>query len=86
MASSWQLWLSPRPRVRTNTAVEPAAWAADDAVLNEFLQEDDGRHVVRETHYLQKDIVRKGLSGPPLYVEQRLPSMSQAIYAQLSHV
>lgn len=35
--------------------------------LFEFLRDDDdGRWVVRETHYIDNPQVRKGLSGPPL--------------------
>jgi hypothetical protein len=67
MIGSWQLWLSPRPRNRTNTAAQPIAWAAADEILYEFQQEKDGRRNVKETHFLDKDNVRKGLSGPPLY-------------------
>jgi hypothetical protein len=64
--ASWQIWLSQRPTRRTNTSHEPIVFAVDDAIKYEFLREDDGRHIVRETHYISKESVRKGLSGPPL--------------------
>lgn len=66
MVWRWQLWLSPRPLHRSTTSSEPRMLAAHDAALFEFLEEDDGRWVVRETHYLDNELVRDGLSGPPL--------------------
>jgi hypothetical protein len=41
-------------------------YSNDDAALFEFLREEDGRWVVRETHYIDNPLVKKGLSGPPL--------------------
>ncbi|RYP55562.1 hypothetical protein DL769_010119 [Monosporascus sp. CRB-8-3] len=67
MVWGWQLWLSPRPLRRTPTSSEPHILGAHDAVLFEFLEED-GRMVIKETHYADKKIVRDGLSGPPLYL------------------
>ncbi|KAF2644247.1 hypothetical protein P280DRAFT_466909 [Massarina eburnea CBS 473.64] len=68
MARDWQQWLSPRPRRRTATASEPRILAAYDVALFEFLKEEDGRWVVRETHYIDNEIVRGGLSGPLLHI------------------
>jgi hypothetical protein len=64
MVWAWQVWLSPRPSKRTRTSSEPAVLAAYDAALFEFLQESDGRWVVRETHYIDNKLVTDGLSGP----------------------
>jgi len=66
MAGALQLWLSPRPMRRTNTADKAHLMSAGDAALFEFLKSDHGRWYVRETHYLDNPIVQKGLSGPPL--------------------
>jgi len=66
MAWGWQLWLSPRPKIRTNISQEPKISQAGGVSLVEFLKEDDGRWVVQETHYISNELVRKGLSGPPL--------------------
>jgi hypothetical protein len=65
MAWVWQLWLSPRPQ-RSVTTSDSLIYSNDDAALFEFLKEDDGRWVVRETHYIHKSLVKNGLSGPPL--------------------
>ncbi|RYP78225.1 hypothetical protein DL771_000702 [Monosporascus sp. 5C6A] len=67
MAWGWQHWLSPRPLRRTPTSSEPHILGAHDAVLFQFLEED-GRKVIRETHYADNKIVRDGLSGPPLHI------------------
>jgi len=66
MASSWQLWLSPRPLQRTHTSHQQSVLAADEAALFEFKKEDDDRWVVVETHYMNSKIAREGHSGPPL--------------------
>ena len=67
MVRSWQLWLSPRPPQRTNTSNQSAILAADGVALFEFKKENnDGRWVVVETHYMDNKIVREGRSGPPL--------------------
>ncbi|PYH46716.1 cupin domain-containing protein [Aspergillus saccharolyticus JOP 1030-1] len=70
MARSWQLWLSPRPLVRTDTSHEPTILAANEAARFEFLQEGN-RWVVQETHYIDNPIARKGLSGPQLHIHLR---------------
>jgi hypothetical protein len=67
MVWQWQLWLSPRPLRRTDTSREPSILAANDSALFEFKKED-GRWVVIENHCISNPIVRKGLSGPQLYV------------------
>lgn len=66
MVAAWQLWLSPRPTRRTNTAAQPAVRTAGDIIRYNFTEEDDGRHVVKETHFIRKQAVRNGNSGPPL--------------------
>jgi hypothetical protein len=66
MASSWQLWLSSRPTQRSSYVKEPFVFTAGDAIRYDFIEEDDGRRVVKETHYMDKAIVREGKSGPPL--------------------
>ncbi|KAL6855661.1 hypothetical protein J3F83DRAFT_718576 [Trichoderma novae-zelandiae] len=66
MVYAWQLWLSPRPQ-RSVIASSAHICSHDDAALFEFLKEDDGRWVVRETHYIDNPLVKKGLSGPPLH-------------------
>ncbi|KAI0125621.1 hypothetical protein BJ170DRAFT_684881 [Xylariales sp. AK1849] len=71
MVSSWQHWLSPRPTERTNSALQPTVYSRGDAILYEFLTEDDGRRAVRETHYWSNKLVRDGLSGPPLHIHLR---------------
>ncbi|KAF2685187.1 hypothetical protein K458DRAFT_365440 [Lentithecium fluviatile CBS 122367] len=68
MARGWQHWLSPRPLRRTATSSEPRILAAHDAALFEFLKDEDGRWVVRETHYIDNKVVRDGLSGPLLHI------------------
>ncbi|KAI1356620.1 hypothetical protein F5Y01DRAFT_267882 [Xylaria sp. FL0043] len=68
MVARWQLWLSPRPVKRTPISSEPRIVQAHDAALFEFLTEDNGRWVVRETHYFDNKVVRDGLSGPPLHI------------------
>jgi hypothetical protein len=66
MARGWQLWLSPRPVQRTETPVETRMLSPNDAALYEYIYEDDGRFVVKETHYANNTAVREGRSGPPL--------------------
>ncbi|KAK6957467.1 hypothetical protein Daesc_000253 [Daldinia eschscholtzii] len=66
MVYGWQLWLSPRPLKRTDTPLESRMLSPNDAALYEFLYDDDGRFVVKETHYAENKAVRDGLSGPPL--------------------
>lgn len=66
MVRAWQLWLSPRPLQCTETPVEPHMLSWNDSALYEYLYEDQGRFVVRETHYANNKQVRDGLSGPPL--------------------
>lgn len=68
MMASWQLWLSSRPRRRTDTAAQPSVLTAGDNMLYEFTREADGRQTVKETHYMHKKMVRDGLSGPPLHI------------------
>ncbi|KAK9415300.1 hypothetical protein SUNI508_02148 [Seiridium unicorne] len=68
MVASWQLWLSPRPTRRSNTAIQPKVLTAGDIILYEFHMEDDSRRTVQETHYMNKKAVRDGLSGPPLHI------------------
>lgn len=66
MPWSWQLWLSPRPEKRTTTPSEPRMLTAHDTAQYEFLTTTDGLEKIRETHYINNELVRKGLSGPPL--------------------
>ena len=66
MLRTTQLWLSPRPVRRTNTAGKAQLMSAGDAALFEFLRAEDGKWFVRETHYIDNPIVKAGLSGPPL--------------------
>ncbi|KAI2618203.1 hypothetical protein GGR54DRAFT_640772 [Hypoxylon sp. NC1633] len=68
MVFGWQHWLSPRPSQRTRTSSEPRILAANDAALFEFLKEEDGGWAVKETHYVDNQLVRDGLSGPPLHI------------------
>lgn len=65
MVWAWQLWLSPRPQ-RSVIASDSCIYSSDKAARFEFLKEDDGRWVVRETHYIDNKLVKDGLSGPPL--------------------
>ncbi|KAG4217914.1 hypothetical protein PC116_g33606 [Phytophthora cactorum] len=71
MVYGWQLWLSPRPLRRTDTPLESRMLSPNDAALYEFLYDDDGRFVVKETHYAENKAVRDGLSGPPLHIHLR---------------
>ena len=66
MVWAWQRWLSPRPLRRTETPVETRQFSPNDAALYEYMYKDDGRFVVKETHYADNDAVRAGRSGPPL--------------------
>lgn len=66
MIWQWQLWLSPRPRQRSNTSSQPYIYTSGNASLFEFLKDDQGRWVVKETHYMDNPLVRAGRSGPPL--------------------
>lgn len=66
MVRDWQLWLSPRPVRRTETPADARMLAPQDVALFEFIYEDDGRLVVKETHYADNKVVREGRSGPPL--------------------
>jgi len=66
MPNALQLWLSPRPQRRSETPAEPQMLSWNDSALYEYLYEDDGRFVVRETHYASNKQVRDGVSGPPL--------------------
>ncbi|KAI1377705.1 hypothetical protein F4677DRAFT_415280 [Hypoxylon crocopeplum] len=68
MVSGWQLWLSPRPLRRTVFPSERHILSAHNAALFEFLEHDDGRTFIRETHYVDNKVVRDGLSGPPLHI------------------
>ncbi|OTB10570.1 hypothetical protein K445DRAFT_27518 [Daldinia sp. EC12] len=71
MVYGWQLWLSPRPLRRTDTPLESHMLSPNDAALYEFLHDDDGRFVVKETHYAENKAVRDGMSGPPLHIHLR---------------
>lgn len=64
MFKNQQLWLSPRPVRRTNTAAKAQLMAAGDAALFEFLKADNGKWFVRETHYIEHPLVKAGRSGP----------------------
>lgn len=66
MVADWQMWLSPRPKTRTNTSKATTITTSGGMALFEFLKDDNGRWVVRETHYMDNPRVRAGLSGPPL--------------------
>ncbi|KAL6695687.1 hypothetical protein J3F84DRAFT_349002 [Trichoderma pleuroticola] len=77
MVSAWQLWLSPRPQ-RSVIAFSSHIYSSDNAALFEFLKEDDGRWVVRESHYINNPLVKDGLSGPPLHIHWK-----QAEYFQV---
>ena len=78
MVRSWQLWLSPRP-TRTETPAEGRMLAPEDSALFEYLYQDDGRLVVKETHYADNKAVQEGRSGPPLYVHMvPLPGFPRA--------
>jgi hypothetical protein len=66
MVWSWQHWLSPRPSKRTNRSSETSILGQNGAVLYEFFREEDGRWLVRETHYFASAAVRAGKTGPPL--------------------
>ncbi|KAI1426167.1 hypothetical protein F5Y12DRAFT_794628 [Xylaria sp. FL1777] len=68
MVYGWQLWLSPRPVRRTETPVEPRMLSPADAALYEFIAHEDGRFLVKETHFADNKLVRNGLSGPPLHI------------------
>ncbi|RDA93289.1 hypothetical protein CP533_2046 [Ophiocordyceps camponoti-saundersi (nom. inval.)] len=68
MVWAWQLWLSPRPLRRTTATSNHSLLAAHDAALFEFLEDQHGRWVVQETHYIKNKVVKDGLSGPPLHI------------------
>ncbi|KAI1817437.1 hypothetical protein GGS20DRAFT_533212, partial [Poronia punctata] len=68
MVWAWQRWLSPRPLRRTETPVEPRLLSPSGAALFEFVTREDGRMVVRETHYANNKAVQNGLSGPKLHI------------------
>ncbi|PTB63073.1 hypothetical protein BBK36DRAFT_1182743 [Trichoderma citrinoviride] len=67
MVYAWQLWLSPRPQ-RSVIASSSHIYSNNDAALFKFLKEEDGRWVVRETHFIDNPLVKNGLSGPPLHI------------------
>lgn len=69
--SRLQQWLSPRPTRRTTTAREVSVKSAGDAILYDFVTNGAGLPAVRETHYLSKEEVRGGRSGPPLHIHLR---------------
>ncbi|KAI0174359.1 hypothetical protein BJ166DRAFT_511959 [Pestalotiopsis sp. NC0098] len=64
----WQLWLSPRPARRTNISAQLSFVTAGDAARFDILTEDDGLWGLRETHFIDNPLVKKGLSGPPLHI------------------
>ncbi|KAI1771738.1 hypothetical protein F4818DRAFT_428908 [Hypoxylon cercidicola] len=68
MVYGWQLRLSPRPPSRTETPIEPRLLSPCDAALFEFISGDDGRMIVRETHYADNKFVQDGLSGPKIHI------------------
>merc|ERR1711939_89 len=68
MVTSWQLWLSGPRSERSNVAALPQVISAGGAIKAEFAVEEDGRHVVTETHYIDRELVRSGKSGPPLHI------------------
>jgi len=65
MVFRWQLWLSPRPQ-RTETPAEGQMFGPEDSIKFDYTYHDDGRFVVKETHYANSEAVRAGRSGPPL--------------------
>ncbi|KAK4221862.1 hypothetical protein QBC38DRAFT_491180 [Podospora fimiseda] len=67
MVNQWQQWLSPRPQP---TPHPPGSTMRSflGTALYEFLYEEDGRFVVKETHYANNKLVREGKSGPPLHI------------------
>ncbi|KAL7931837.1 hypothetical protein V8C35DRAFT_329204 [Trichoderma chlorosporum] len=67
MVGAWQLWLSPRPQ-RSEIASSSHIYSNDNAARFEFLEEDDGRWIVKETHYINNPLVKDGFSGPPLHI------------------
>ncbi|GJC93315.1 putative ankyrin repeat domain-containing protein 29 protein [Colletotrichum tabaci] len=68
MTRAWQLWLSPRPRKRTNISTQSSFVTAGDAARFDILTEDDGRWGLRETHFINNPLVKAGKSGPPLHI------------------
>lgn len=69
--SRLQQWLSPRPTRRTTTAHDVSVKSAGDSILYDFVSNGAGLPAVRETHYLAKEEVRGGKSGPPLHIHLR---------------
>lgn len=65
MVYSWQLWLAPRPTQRTKWVQDDTVLTAQDIVTYQF-PIYNGHRAVRETHPLDKQMVRDGKSGPPL--------------------
>ncbi|KAI0875432.1 hypothetical protein GGS24DRAFT_455177 [Hypoxylon argillaceum] len=86
MARGWQLWLSTRPQRRTETTVEPRVLSPGDAALYEFLTRDEGGLLVKETHFANNELVRKGLSGPPLHVHLHQTEYFKVLQGTLSVV
>lgn len=75
MVYRWQLWLSPRPTQRTKSVQQTSILGAEQAILYDF-PTHKGHRAVRETHYLNKKIVRDGKSGPPLCVNYAAASIA----------
>jgi len=65
MAWGWQQWLSPRPH-RSATANDAFIMSPYDGARFDFFKDEDGRWVIRETHYIDNPWVKAGLSGPSL--------------------
>ncbi|KAH7383959.1 hypothetical protein BKA66DRAFT_463180 [Pyrenochaeta sp. MPI-SDFR-AT-0127] len=86
MVQPWQLWLSPRPLRRTKTPVERRMMAPEDAALFEYIYQDDGRLVVKETHYADSLAVREGRSGPPLHIHIRQTEYFKVLQGRLAAV
>ncbi|KAJ4304907.1 hypothetical protein N0V90_000435 [Kalmusia sp. IMI 367209] len=86
MVWAWQLWLSPRPVRRTETPIEPRQLSPNNAALYEYTYEDDGRLIVKETHYENNTAVREGRSGPPLHIHLRQTEYFEVLQGKLAVV
>lgn len=64
MVYAWQEWLSGARPARSMNAGSPEIAGIGNKV--QFFVEEDGRHVVQETHFISEEVVRSGKSGPPL--------------------
>ncbi|KAK3995688.1 hypothetical protein QBC44DRAFT_233523 [Cladorrhinum sp. PSN332] len=85
MAYRWQRWLSPRPQPKPHPPGSTMPSFLDTA-LYEFIYEEDGRFVVKETHDASNKLVREGKSGPPLHIHVDQTEYFQVLQGTLAAV